>query len=89
MSLLTMELLTSGRSPGLISKIAAACRAFRADRDRRIAYRTLAAMEDYLLKDIGISRSEIATVVYGLKMDPDRNQDDPDAIDAQSQQRAP
>lgn len=89
MSLLTMELRASGRSSRLISKIAAAYRSFRTDRDRRIAYRTLSAMEDHLLKDIGISRSEISAVVYGLTMDADRNQDDLDAIDAQTKPRAP
>lgn len=41
-------------------------------------------MEDYLLKDIGISRSEISTVVYGLTMISDRSQVDPNAIDVQS-----
>ena len=84
MSLLTLEHRASGRSLRLASKIAAAYRAFRDGRDRQIAYRTLATMEDYLLKDIGISRSEISTVVYGLTMISDRSQVDPNAIDVQS-----
>ncbi|WP_353646897.1 DUF1127 domain-containing protein [Mesorhizobium sp. WSM2239] len=45
----------------------AAYRSFRSYRARRLAERTLAAMEDALLKDIGISRSEIDAVVRGLK----------------------
>ncbi|MEI8699612.1 MULTISPECIES: DUF1127 domain-containing protein [Mesorhizobium] len=45
----------------------AAYRSFRDYRVHRMAERTLAAMEDALLKDIGISRSEIGLVVRGLK----------------------
>ena len=41
--------------------------AFRDYRARRRAVRTLGEMDDALLKDIGISRSEIGLVVRGLK----------------------
>ncbi|RWK47207.1 MAG: DUF1127 domain-containing protein [Mesorhizobium sp.] len=45
----------------------AAYHSFRNYRIHRMAERTLAAMDDALLKDIGISRSEIGLVVRGLK----------------------
>ncbi len=32
--------------------------------ERRIAYRELSSMDDYLLKDIGVSRLDIETVIY-------------------------
>jgi uncharacterized protein YjiS (DUF1127 family) len=50
-----------------MSRMRAAYRSFRDYRVRRMAERTLAAMEDALLRDIGISRSEIGLVVRGLK----------------------
>ncbi|RWQ44138.1 MAG: DUF1127 domain-containing protein [Mesorhizobium sp.] len=50
-----------------MSIMRAAYRSFRDYRVHRMAERTLAAMEDALLKDIGISRSEIGLVVRGLK----------------------
>ncbi|MBZ9942187.1 DUF1127 domain-containing protein [Mesorhizobium sp. BR1-1-13] len=51
----------------LTPRIRAACRSFQGYQARRLAERTLAAMEDALLKDIGISRSEISLVVRGLR----------------------
>jgi uncharacterized protein YjiS (DUF1127 family) len=50
-----------------MSRMRAAYRSFRDYRVRRLAERTLAAMEDAHLKDIGISRSEIGAVVHGLR----------------------
>jgi uncharacterized protein YjiS (DUF1127 family) len=50
-----------------MSIMRAAYRSFRDYRIHRRAERTLAAMEDALLKDIGISRSEVGLVVRGLK----------------------
>ncbi len=51
----------------LTPRMRAAYRSFRGYQARRLAVRTLAAMEDALLKDIGISRSEIGSVVHGLR----------------------
>ena len=42
-----------------------ACHVFWEYRDRRRAIRTLAAMDEALLKDIGLSRSEIHPAVHG------------------------
>ena len=43
--------------------------AYHAFRDRRRAVRTLSMMEDALLKDIGIGRSEIHPAVYSFQYD--------------------
>ncbi|RWM75552.1 MULTISPECIES: DUF1127 domain-containing protein [Mesorhizobium] len=50
-----------------MSIMRAAYRSFRDYRAHRMAERTLAAMDDAFLRDIGISRSEIGLVVRGLK----------------------
>ncbi|RWL22625.1 MAG: DUF1127 domain-containing protein [Mesorhizobium sp.] len=50
-----------------MSIMRAAYRSFRDYRAHRMAERTLAAMDDVFLRDIGISRSEIGLVVRGLK----------------------
>lgn len=67
MSILTLEFRAARRSSALTGKILAAYRAFQANRARRIASRALSAMDDHMLKDIGISRSEIPMAVYGLR----------------------
>jgi uncharacterized protein YjiS (DUF1127 family) len=51
-------------------RIRSAYRALRAYRERRLGMRSLESMEDHLLKDIGIGRSEIGLAVMGLI--PDR-----------------
>ena len=50
----------------LTPRMRAAYHSFLDYRVRRRAVRTLAALEDTLLKDIGISRSEIHFAVHGL-----------------------
>ncbi|WP_292396853.1 DUF1127 domain-containing protein [Mesorhizobium sp.] len=50
-----------------MSRMRAAYHSFRNYRVHRMAERALAAMDDALLKDIGISRSEIGLVVRGLQ----------------------
>jgi uncharacterized protein YjiS (DUF1127 family) len=67
MSILALALPAARRNSVLAGKILAAYRSFRVNRARRIASRALLAMEDHMLKDIGISRSEIPTVVHGLR----------------------
>jgi uncharacterized protein YjiS (DUF1127 family) len=49
----------------LTPRMRAAYHVFWEYRDRRRAIRTLAAMDEALLKDIGISRSEIHPAVHG------------------------
>ena len=41
-------------------------RAFKESQARRSAVRTLSGLDDTMLKDIGVSRSEIDAVVAGL-----------------------
>lgn len=67
MSIHTLEFLAARRSSALAGRILAAYRALQVNRARRMASRTLSAMEDHVLKDIGISRSEIPMVVCGLR----------------------
>ncbi|BCH18202.1 DUF1127 domain-containing protein [Mesorhizobium sp. L-2-11] len=50
-----------------MSRMRAAYHSFRNYRIHRMAERTLAAMDDALLRDIGISRSEIGLVGRGLQ----------------------
>lgn len=50
---------------GLIENATAAVRAHRTRRERRMAVRHLSELDDNILKDIGIARSEILSVVYG------------------------
>lgn len=45
--------------------LAAAYRAFRSRRTRRLGMKNLAALDDHILKDIGLTRSEIGSVYFG------------------------
>ena len=55
--------------PGLIRR---AVRAYVEWRTLRSAVRVLQGMDDRILADIGMSRSEIQSVVYGKGADPSR-----------------
>jgi uncharacterized protein YjiS (DUF1127 family) len=67
MSILALAFPAARRRSFLSGKILATYRTFQVNRARRIAGRALSAMEDHMLKDIGISRSEIPMVVHGLR----------------------
>jgi uncharacterized protein YjiS (DUF1127 family) len=66
MSTLTLRLSNDSAHRTLAMRIWTAFRAFLAYRERRLATRSLEAMDDNLLKDIGISRSQIGWAVYSL-----------------------
>jgi uncharacterized protein YjiS (DUF1127 family) len=66
MSTLTLRLSNDGADRTLARRIWAAGRAFRVYREHVLATRSLEAMDNHLLKDIGISRPEIGWAVYGL-----------------------
>jgi uncharacterized protein YjiS (DUF1127 family) len=61
--------MTNGHDAGLMArfgrKAAETWNAYRAWSDMRRASRHLASMDDRLLRDIGVSRSEINRMVYG------------------------
>lgn len=65
MSTLTSELSTRGAGSALLESLTAIWRAYRKSGTRRVAIRSLESLDDYMLKDMGITRSEIRSVVQG------------------------
>jgi uncharacterized protein YjiS (DUF1127 family) len=63
MSVLTSELSGRGAGKTLAGLVREAYRAYRSRRERLLAEHELAELDDYLLKDMGISRSDILSVV--------------------------
>jgi uncharacterized protein YjiS (DUF1127 family) len=69
MSTISMRSPTSSREWSLLGKIWATCKTYRVRRENYIATRTLEGLDDHMLKDMGISRSEIHSRVYDPSMD--------------------
>jgi uncharacterized protein YjiS (DUF1127 family) len=67
MSTLTLRIPNNSGRTTLVMRVRAAGRAFLAQRQRRLGTCSLEAMDDKLLKDIGISRAEIGWAVYSLR----------------------
>jgi uncharacterized protein YjiS (DUF1127 family) len=67
MSTITMRIAAREAEKTLLGGLQTAFRAFQIRRARQAASLTLAAMDDHMLKDIGISRSEIDSAVCGLQ----------------------
>jgi uncharacterized protein YjiS (DUF1127 family) len=67
MSTITLGLSARGAEKTLHGRLRAAYRAFQFYRERRAALLSLGAMDDHILKDIGIDRSEIGSAIYGLR----------------------
>ncbi len=65
MSMFTITLSGESTHKTFVTRFRGAFHAFRTYREHRIATRNLEAMEDFLLKDIGISRTEISAAVSG------------------------
>ncbi|QOF74630.1 DUF1127 domain-containing protein (plasmid) [Aminobacter sp. SR38] len=63
MTTLTIRSPAAGLVSSLVSRIAAAHRAFWLHRAHRRAVWNLGELDDYLLKDIGVARSEIQSLV--------------------------
>lgn len=57
---------------GLWSTLARLWRAYLEMRSTRAAIRELSGLDDHMLKDMGIHRGEIASVVHGLEADKTR-----------------
>jgi uncharacterized protein YjiS (DUF1127 family) len=78
MSTVFMRSPASSHEWSLLGKIWAACKTYRVRRQHHLAERTLAGLSDHTLKDMGISRCEIYSRVYGpsnaprLKLNQDR-----------------
>ena len=61
----------------LFAGIQAMLRAWSQTRKREADIASLRALDDHTLKDIGLHRSEIASVVYGRGLDPSRRRRGP------------
>lgn len=57
---------------GLLGGLKMILDTYRKSWQRRAAAATLQSLDDHLLKDIGLDRSEIMSVVYGLETDTTR-----------------
>ena len=66
MSTLTLRPTDDRGRETLVTSLRAAGRAMLARRQHRLATRSLEALDDKLLKDIGFSRAEVGRVVNGL-----------------------
>ena len=75
MSTISMRSPASSSERFLLGKIWAAYKTYRVRRQHRLAERTLAGLSDYILKDMGISRCEIHSRVYGPSMERMRRRD--------------
>jgi uncharacterized protein YjiS (DUF1127 family) len=74
MSVLTLTL--PGTDKTFFTRLKVAYKAYRDSRARRVATHTLAELDDHFLKDIGITRSEILSVVYGSRDERRRGYED-------------
>ncbi len=64
------------RVGGIFTRIAVRFRAWQVEIDRKRDANSLAALDDRVLKDMGITRSEIISVVYGPKSERRRFHED-------------
>jgi len=62
---ITLLLSPDNREMSLIERMRVAYHAFLAHRSQQRTVRDLSSLEDHLLKDIGITRSEIMSIAYG------------------------
>jgi uncharacterized protein YjiS (DUF1127 family) len=76
MSVVPMQSSAFSRRCNFAGKVWAIFKAFQIRRQRRHAARTLAGLNEYILKDMGISRCEIQDVVYGPSPDRRRRDDE-------------
>ncbi len=62
---ITLLLSPDNRDMSLMERVRIAYNAFRAGQSQRRTVRDLSKLDDYMLKDIGITRSEIMSIAYG------------------------
>lgn len=69
MSTISVRCPVSGRERSLAGKMWAAYKAYLVRREHYLAARALGGLSDYMLKDMGIARSEIHALVYSRSVD--------------------
>lgn len=69
-----IRISTAPTSRGLFSWMKAVVQGYRRSMERRASVATLRSLDDHLLKDIGIDRSEITSMVYGRNIDRSRRE---------------
>ena len=69
MSAMSVELTISGRGHSLLRRIRSALQKYRVRRQQYLAARALAGLSDYVLKDMGIGRSEVHAFILGPSVD--------------------
>ncbi|MEI5677772.1 MULTISPECIES: DUF1127 domain-containing protein [unclassified Mesorhizobium] len=72
---ITLLLSPDNRDMSLIERVRIAYDAFRANRSQRRTVRDLSKLDDYMLKDIGITRSEIMSIAYDSSTERMRGHD--------------
>ena len=65
MSTLTSELSSRGAGSALLTYLTAVWRTYRKFGTRRVAIRDLESLDDYILRDMGITRYVVRSVVNG------------------------
>lgn len=68
----TLDASQAPARQGLTAWLMSIVKSYRWSMERRSAVVALRSLDDRLLKDIGIDRSEITSVVYGRDVDRDR-----------------
>lgn len=76
MTTFASEPVRRGDGRTLTASLVAAYRAFRSYRMRRRTVLSLSKLSDHDLKDIGVTRSEISSIAYGLQAERRRSHDD-------------
>ena len=76
MSTLTSELSRRGAGSALLTYLTALWRACRKSSTRRVAKRDLESLDDYILRDMGITRYAVRSVVDGPRQEQGQSYDD-------------
>jgi uncharacterized protein YjiS (DUF1127 family) len=76
MSTLTSELSSRGAGSALLTSLTAVWRTYRKFSTRRGAIRDLESLDDYILRDMGITRSVVRSVMNRPRQEQGQSYDD-------------